>query len=439
MTDTPAAAGSGRAPGRAEPRLIHRHLMAALNRAAQKRVTIISAPSDPVEKELRNLRQPVWSMIPGGVSLIAASFFGSSWYLADKIRSEALAVGPGPAMPAYDDVQFVGVSPGQVQLRAVGDQVALLKPMLCGIAWPGGTGHLGTVASVSAGVVTRPLIVMCGSAPAVGQLAALDRSYFLSDPETALGVPVQDVVVPGPLGPLPAWYFPGPGSKFIIGVHGQNGSRKDVLRVIDIVCRMGFPAIAVTYRNDLGAARDPSGYHRYGQTEWGDIEAAVRWSLAQGARDIVLVGQSMGASVVAAFLKHSSLAPMVARVVLDAPMLDLDAAIDYQVDRHRIPILGRLPAPLVRTAKRIASARFGIDWSAISYLDETTWLKVPVLVTHGDDDPRVPISTSLRLNDLKPSLVTFEVFPGAGHLESWNTDRSRYTSLVESFLAPLAS
>src|SRR3984885_336282 len=46
MTEMPAAAGSGRAPGRAEPGLIHRHdLMAALNRAAQKRVTIISAPA----------------------------------------------------------------------------------------------------------------------------------------------------------------------------------------------------------------------------------------------------------------------------------------------------------------------------------------------------------------------------------------------------------
>jgi alpha-beta hydrolase superfamily lysophospholipase len=392
-----------------------------------------------VEKELRNLRQLVWSMIPGGMSLVAASFLGSSWYLAERIRSEALAVGPGPAMPAYDDVQFVGVAPGQVQLRAVGDQAALLKPMLCGIAWPGGIGHLGPVAAVSGGVVTRPLTVISGSAPTAGQLAALDRSYFLSDPETALGIPVQDVVVPGPLGPLPAWYFPGPGSTFIIGVHGQNGTRKDVLRVIDIVYRMGFPAVAVTYRNDLGAARDPSGYLRYGQTEWSDIEAAVRWSLAQGAQSVVLVGQSMGAGVVAAFLKRSSLAPKVARVVLDAPMLDLRAAIDYQVDRHLIPIIGRLPAPLIRTAKRIASARFGVDWSAISYLDETTWLKVPALVTHGDDDPRVPISTSLRLNELKPSLVTFEVFPGAGHLESWNIDRSRYTSLVESFLAPLAS
>ena len=384
------------------------------------------------------MRQLMWSVSTGGMSL-AAFFFGSSWYLAERIRSEALAVGPGPAMPAYDDVQFVGLSPGKVQLRAVGDQAALFTPALYGIAWEGGAGHLGAVTAVTGEVVTRRLTVISGSAPAVGQLAALDRSYFLSDPETALGIPVRDVVVPGPLGPLPAWYFPGPGSTFIIGVHGQNGSRKDVLRVIDIVHRMGFPALAVTYRNDLGASRDPSSYHRYGQTEWSDIEAAVRWSLARGARRVVLVGQSMGGGVVAAFLKRSSLAPKVARVVLDAPMLDLHAAIDYQVDRHLIPVIGRLPAPLIWTAERIASARFGVDWSATGYLDETSWLKVPVLVTHGDDDPRVPISISIRLNELEPTLVTLEVFPGAGHLESWNIDRSRYTSSVESFLAPLAS
>ena len=230
----------------------------------------------------------------GGTGLAAASFLGGSWYLAGKIRSEALAVGPGPAMPAYDDVRFVGLSPGQVQLRAVGDQPALSSRMLYGIAWPGGTGYLGASAAVSGDVVTRPLTVISGPAPAAGQFAALDRSYFLGDPGTALGIPVQDVVVPGPLGPLPAWYFPGPGRTFVIGVHGQNGTRKDVLRVIDIVHRMGFPALAATYRNDLGAARDPSGYLRYGQTEWSDIEAAVRWSLAQGARSVVLVGQSMG-------------------------------------------------------------------------------------------------------------------------------------------------
>jgi ATP/maltotriose-dependent transcriptional regulator MalT len=57
MTDLPAVAGSGRAPGRAEPGLIRRHdLVAALNRAAQKPVTIISAPAGTGKTSLLRAR-----------------------------------------------------------------------------------------------------------------------------------------------------------------------------------------------------------------------------------------------------------------------------------------------------------------------------------------------------------------------------------------------
>jgi uncharacterized protein len=371
--------------------------------------------------------------------LTVAALAGISWYLAGKIQSEALVVEPGPAMPAYDDVRFVGLPPGHAQLVAVGNQPALSRPELYGVAWPGGTGHLGAPVAAAGGVVTRPLTVASGSAPSVGQLAAFEKAYFLGDAAAALGIPVEDAVVPGPLGPLPAWYFPGRHKTFVIGVHGQNGTRSDVLRIIDIVHRMGFPALAVTYRGDLGAAPDPSGYFRYGQTEWRDVEAAVRWSLAHGARSVVLAGQSMGGGIVAAFLRHSPLAATVPRVLFDAPMLDLRAAVRYQVSRHTSPLTGRLLAPLAWMAERTASVRFGVDWPAIAYLDETAWLKVPVLVTHGDDDTRVPVSISATLKELRPGLVTLEVFPGAGHLESWNIDRARYTSLVRSFLAPVAS
>jgi alpha-beta hydrolase superfamily lysophospholipase len=371
--------------------------------------------------------------------LAAATLLGSSWYLAGKLQAEALAVQPCPAMPAYDHVRFTGLSPGQAQLTAVGSQPALSRPQLCGIAWQGGTGHLGAAVAAAGDAVTRPLTVTHGLAPRVGQLAALQRAYFLGEPAPALGIPVQDVAIPGPLGALPAWYFPGRPGTFVIGVHGQNGTRSDVLRVVDIVHRMGLPALAVTYRGDLGVAADPSGYFRYGQAEWLDLEAAVRWSLDHGAQRVVLAGQSMGGAIVAAFLRYSPLAAAVARVVLDAPMLDLHAAVEYQVRRHTTPAIGRVLAPLVWTAERIASVRFGVDWSAIAYLEETSWLRVPALVTHGDDDTRVPVSISAALKELKPALVTFEVFPGAGHGEAWNTDRARYTSLLQSFLTPLAS
>lgn len=377
-------------------------------------------------------------VLAAATGLAGAIVAGSSWYFAETIRSEALTARPGQTMPPYDDAQFVGLAAGRVRLRAIGDQPGLFKPQLYGIAWQGGIGCLGPSLAVSNGVVTRPLTVTSGSAPRVGQLAALERAYFLGNAETALGIPMEEVTVPGPLGPLPSWYFPGRGETFVIGVHGQNGTRKDVLRVVDTVHRMAFPALAVTYRNDLGVAPDPSGYHRYGQTEWRDIEAAVRWSHEHGARNVVLAGQSMGGGVVAAFLRHSPLAPSVARVIFDAPMLHLRAAVDYQVRRHTSPLIGRALTPLVRAAERIASVRSGIDWPATNYLSETSWLQIPALVTHGDADTRVPVSISATLKGLQPSLVTFERFPGAGHLESWNINRARYTALVESFLAPLA-
>lgn len=372
--------------------------------------------------------------LPAG-GLAVAGLIGASWYLAEKVRSEALTVAPGPAWPACDDVRFVGLSPGQAQLVAVGRQPDLAKAGLRGIAWPGGTGYLASPVTAAGGVVTRPLTVTSGSAPRAGQCAALAKTYFLTG--ASLGLPVAEVAVPGPLGPLPAWHYPGRGETFVIGVHGQNGTRADVLRIIDIAARMGFPALAVTYRGDLGVAPDPSGYFRYGQTEWRDLEAAVRWALAHGARRVVLAGQSMGAGIVAAFLRHSPLAATVARVVFDAPMLDLHAAAEYQVRRQTSPLIGRALAPLVALAERIASVRFGVDWSAVAYLDETAWLTVPALVTHGDDDTRVPASISATLKERQPSLVDLAVFPGAGHLESWNTDRARYTSLLESFLTPV--
>lgn len=392
-----------------------------------------------VRPRRRWLRRLLWSALAVVVVLAVVFFGGGGWYFAGQIRSGALQVEPAGPMRAYDDVRVVGLSGGQVQLRAIGDQPALVKPELYGIAWHGGTGHLGALVTVSGGVVTRPLTVASGSPPAVGQPAVLDRAYFLGDPRTALGIPVRDVVVHGPLGPLPAWYFPGRGDTFVIGVHGQNGSRNDLLRVVNIVHRMGLPALDVTYRNDYGAARDPSGYLGYGQTEWRDLQAAVQWALAHGARHVVLVGQSMGGAVVAAFLGHSPLATKVTRVVLDAPMLDLQAAVDYGASRRSLPVLGRgVPAPLVWTAEQIAAFRFGVNWAATDYLGNTAWLTVPALVTHGGADTTVPITTSAELKAAKPALVTLAVFPGAGHVESWNINRARYTTLLASFLAPAA-
>ena len=96
-----------------------------------------------------------------------------------------------------------------------------------------------------------------------------------------------------------------------------------------------------------------------------------------------------------------------------------------------------MPAPLTWTAKRVASVRYGVDWSATDYLDDTSWLDVPTLVFHGAEDDTVPLRTSEALREAHPDLVALEVVAGAAHVGSWNVDPQRYDARLSPFLDAL--
>jgi hypothetical protein len=53
-------------------------------------------------------------------------------------------------------------------------------------------------------------------------------------------------------------------------------------------------------------------------------------------------------------------------------------------------------------------------WHGSNYLASMSWVHVPTLVTHGTADTKVPISLSLKLKALKPSLVTLRPLPRRG-------------------------
>ena len=370
----------------------------------------------------------VWSVV-----LVAVAFLGGSWYFAGRIESGALASTPGQPIPAYDDVRVVGVKGGKVQLRKAADAGPSFDAAgTYGLAWDGGTGIVGPATRNTDGTVTRPLKILQGTAPLARQRAALDRAVWVGDPPQGFRIAKMDVSVGG----LPAWYFPsGPGafSTMAIFVHGQNGTRNDGLRFVTAAVPAGVPVLDITYRGDLRAPQDPSGRLQFGQTEWRDLEAAVDWALDQGATHVVLVGQSMGGAVVAAFLENSTRRRAVSGIILDSPVLSLESLVEYGA-RDAMPGGGPVPASMLWSAQEIASMRYGIDWADVDYLDNTDWLQIKALVIHGSADPVVPLSTSQQLQRSKPVLVGLEVFPRALHVESWNVDPGRYTKVVRNYL-----
>jgi len=366
-------------------------------------------------------------------------FAGGGWFYSGEIEDGALASVPPEAPDLHTEVLAVG--DGTITLaRDPGAPEALTTPGTWGLIWAGGGyGRLGAIRSQAPDRVERAFRRLRGPAPRVGDRTAVDGYAWPADPALAAGRPAREVSYPSPVGPTPAWRVDGPRDTWVILVHGYNAARTETLRTLATVAGLGYPALAISYRNDPGAPRTPDGLRHWGATEWRDVEAATRYALDQGAAGVVLAGYSMGGAVVASFLLSSPLAARVRGVVLDAPALDLGAVIDHGAEDRELPVLGTpVPPALTEVAKGIAGLRYDLDWGTLDYVDRAGGLAAPILLFHQGGDPTVPVAVSERLARARPDLVRFERFGGDGHVQSWNVDRPRYERALRAFLDRVA-
>lgn len=194
----------------------------------------------------------------------------------------------------------------------------------------------------------------------------------------------------------------------------------------------GLPSLVLSYRNDRDAPASPDGFYRFGQTEWEDVDAAVTYARQHGAESVVLVGYSMGGGIVLNFLYQAPQRTLARAVILDAPLLDFSATVDFGARRQHAPAL------LASVGKWIAGIRFGVPWNNLDYVRSADRLKVPILLFHGDADETVPVEGSDRLAHARPDLVQYVRTPGALHVRSWNVDPQVYEKTVREFLARVA-
>ncbi|MGH8957436.1 MAG: alpha/beta hydrolase [Acidimicrobiia bacterium] len=367
------------------------------------------------------------------IGLLAIFHLGGGWYFAEQIRKDALL--PDHEPPA-NDVSVLEVGEGTVRLGAIpGLEPDLTASGVVGLDWGTGYGQLGpSFTAVGDGSVVRNIQRLIGVAPQPGDVAFLDGNAFPGDPSVAFGIDFTEIDYPTSLGPMKAWRILAPGDIWIIHVHGRGASKREALRLIKPLAAAGFPQLVIDYRNDDGEPGDPSGYYRFGATEWEDIAAAVDFA-AQSAAGVVLAGYSTGAAHILSYLQKTPDNPVVA-LVLDSPNVDFEQSIELGASQRRLPVIPLpLPGSLVWTAKRMASARFGVDWEATDYLPELDLLSVPMLVIHGTDDQTVPFSVSEDLAAARPDLVRFFIVPGAGHVRGWNVGPQPYERAVTDFLS----
>ena len=357
--------------------------------------------------------------------ILALLEFGVGWYYSGVLNDLALEVGENEV--EYDLIASA-VGEGLVRLERGPDGGEWRLRGKWGLGWDGGRGMIGDIVENGNGFLVRRLTMADGEPPRSAP-AFVSGDIYPNDPLLAYGIEYESVEYEAPLGKQDAWRFEGDDDTWAIFVHGLRGVPADGLSSLPVLHDLGLPALFITYRNDKGQPRDPSGIHQYGLTEWQDLHAAVEYALSQpGARDVVLIGHSMGGGIVVKFLYESPLAGSVTGVVMDSPAMDFEAPVDLGA-RER-----NLPGFVAATVKWIATLRFGVDWDAMDYLEDADRLDVPILLIHGEDDSRVPIETSDRLAELRPDLVTYSVYPDATHADAWNVDSGRYERELREFL-----
>ncbi|MBM3696742.1 MAG: alpha/beta hydrolase, partial [Actinobacteria bacterium] len=368
------------------------------------------------------------------VVVVLAFFAGGGWYFSSQIRRDALLVEP-PSVPDYR-YEVLGVSAGGLTLALPENPPAeLTDGELLGVVWEGGYGQAHAVLSRAEGSITREFASLTG-VPEVGSLVALDSFAFPNDP-AAVGIDWEVVTYASGLGDAEAWLVPGERSTWAVFVHGRGANPGEGLRALPAFSAAGFPALLITYRNDSGAPEVGGRLARFGATEWEDLEGAVRFVLARGADDVVLVGYSMGGAIVASFLLRSDLASEVEAAVLEAPALALGDMIDARAGDTTLPLIPvRVPIVLTAAAKQIASWRFGVNWGELDYVARAPEFTTPMLIIHGTADDTVPFAVSAEFaSAASPGLVTLVPFDGAGHVRAWNVDRERYEAVLGQFLA----
>ncbi len=269
-----------------------------------------------------------------------------------------------------------------------------------------------------------------------GRLAPGDRvrvtpQLYTGNPRDALGLEYEDVAVPGELGELPAWYLPALRDVWVIAVHGLGATREHPMNLLPFLHGRGLPTLVLSHRGDPGAPRSPAGTMYLGDSEWHDLDAAIRHALDRGARIVVLYGWSTGASMALRAAAHSPLRDRVAGLVLDSPVLDWRATLrSLAAGRH-------VPRPLLPLAVRAAQGRARLHPGPLPEVTDPSRLELPTLVLHGPDATVAPWDHSRELAARRPALVSLHVVRQAPHAAMWNADPKGYEEALRRFLTPL--
>ncbi|MBT2555903.1 alpha/beta hydrolase [Arthrobacter sp. ISL-5] len=308
-----------------------------------------------------------------------------------------------------------------------------------------GTGHacIGEIVSTDAGAgtVTRR-VERVDSGDLLLAKAGIWSGYVYPTPDP-LGLPYSDVEIPVENGVAPAWKFAPPrasadSSTWAIHIHGLGGSKAGALRGVPVADRLGYTSLVVSFRNDWDAPASADRRYHLGETEWHDVEAAVLYAVSQGgARNVVLFGWSLGASIALQLAASSEFRHRISRLVVNAPVIDWRSTLVGNARSSGLPgWVARLGLQMLGSSgmRWITGLDAPLSFHTLGFLARANELNVPILVIHNEGDRSTPFAISRDFVARRPGLATLLTFPSAEHTQEWNSDPDGWDTAVFDWL-----
>ena len=225
---------------------------------------------------------------------------------------------------------------------------------------------------------------------------------------------------------LEAWYITADSSKgTVILFHGHGGNKSGVIKEAESFNKMGYNTLLLDFR-----AHGNSGGNTctIGYDESEDVKLAFDYIKANGEKNIVLWGISMGASTITKAVKDYQINPE--KIILEMPFGTIKDAV-----RGRLKIMG-LPAEPIGTLLTFwGGAEHGFWAFGMKPQEFASTIKCPVLLQWGQNDPRVSRAEEETLfKNIPNPNKKFVVYENTGHESICKKETAKWEAEVAAFL-----
>jgi len=382
------------------------------------------------------------------------------WYFSGLIYETGLN-------PEFTDSENVGTAEDRVVIESISQETItlnveeeqwgpLLENGLYGIVGQNGDAIVGGILSTNGNIIERELLQINGNLVSGDRISAsglirkddsgnykiLGSSGWsgqategIYTPESVSEVAYENIFYESDVGKFPAYLTTNGDNGLVIFVHGFRGNYArevfSLMRTKDLE-ELGYRSMIISYRNDRGLPKDPSGIYQYGVTEWTDIDAAVNEARKYND-NIVLFGISGGGGPVSSWIQNTDDLSKVSGIIYEAPVISFWESVEVN-GAARFPWL---PESLFSYFKIFTEIRYSVDFDSMDFRDAVINSSIPTLLFHGDDDEWVPVEMSDLIAESRNANFTYIRYENVGHVTSWNADPDNYFYQLDTFLSNL--